>query len=600
MRTWLDDFTSPCEHNGFIHRKETSVRIGTQIFATPPVDDARRALDGSFAAFCLDPASSAVLSFVAGALARGEAPLLLGPTSSAKSWGAALAGHLLGLPVSRIALSAGTETADLVGRFVPSPAGHWAWSDGPVTTAVRPDGPGGLVILDELNLPSAATIERTNCLLDSPRWLSLAESTGETYGLASGAPVHARFRLAATANPASYAAREPLSAAFVSRWTPLRVEAPAEAEFAAQLTFHLLGLQPGWGDAAATEHEPPLEGHMRELSWATTLIERLALFTAGMDAAARPGSDGLPAKLGGPGEPVVFGRRTLARLAGDLAAADPANVPEVLVQSLERLYFAPLTEAERLIASRLVEAAALRRADLDALASTAPLPTPAAGPGLPAPAVGPAAVLVHLATGRLTAPLRSQLASFHGSSRLPEDADAPWVLAIREELEEAEAVACSVSALGAPAEVRVLRDLGAAGLRWDPTTATRIAAVSGALLSATPLTLPGARAAARSGLLEGLSEGTLTRVSAALTGLGISAERLPAPDRGVPYLRVANVSRTGPQVRAVVALLGCSKAEAERQIDDGRLLVGAPRAVLRAAAAFLAQRRLGLSPELVQ
>ncbi len=588
MSTWLEDHSTSTDRGGFIHRYPDRVRIGTHTYHTPQASGSHRAGDEAFAAFCLDEPSAKILNFVAVALDRGESPLLLGPTSASKSWGAALAGHLLGYPVSRLALSASTESADLIGRYVPS-SGDWIWIDGPVARAARN---GGLVILDEMNLPVSSVTERINGLLDEPPWLTLAESTGESLGL-GGLPVNSRCRLVGTANPISYAARERLSEAFISRWSTLRVPAPSEAAFNHQLTFLLLGIQPGLGDRASTRHEPPLGGRLLEVDWAPELIKRLARFTSGMAAATRAGDDGTAARIGRPGEPVVIGRRTVSRLARALAAADPASLPQACTEAIEHYFFSPLRERERDLASKILTAAGLQRVDLEAMACSAK-PGASETPTLSTRPDTSAAILV--TTQKLSEVQRSHLACLQLAS-LPEDIDAPWVLGIHRSLAEAEGIARSIDGFNITTEIVLLENLGGMAVRWSPA-ATPHTAVSAVLLDAARLPLSAARSVAHAGHLQGQNEETAARVRAALSTLDIDAELIP-PCGGEPYLRVACPGK-GPQRRVVASLLGCSPAEAAEAISTGKLLQGASLSVLRATAAFLRQRSLGFTVEVIQ
>jgi len=110
--------------------------------------------------------------------------LLTGPTGIAKTtayrWMAkTLNYNLILMPVAR-----GTESAHMVGEYMPADdAGHFAWTDGPVTQAARLSATHKtLLVFDEVNrIGNIAEFARVYSLLDDTRMLELKEKrTGDT------------------------------------------------------------------------------------------------------------------------------------------------------------------------------------------------------------------------------------------------------------------------------------------------------------------------------------------------------------------------------------------------------------------------------------
>ena len=162
----------------------------------------------------IDAKSAATLDLLAGAVARREPALLEGLTATSKTSAIRYLGARLGVPVLRVNLSGHTDTSELIGRYLPVAGGGWRWCDGTVVRALRE---GAWLILDEINLAEANTLERLNPLLEDRPSLRLTEHDGETFG-PGGTPIHPRFRIFATMNPASYAGRADLSPALRDRF----------------------------------------------------------------------------------------------------------------------------------------------------------------------------------------------------------------------------------------------------------------------------------------------------------------------------------------------------------------------------------------------
>ena len=107
---------------------------------------------------------------------RQQLPLLIkGPTGCGKTRFVAHMAAQLGLPLTTVACHDDLSAADLVGRYLIT-GGETAWSDGPLTRAVRD---GGICYLDEIVEARKDTTVVLHPLTDDRRILPI-ERTGET------------------------------------------------------------------------------------------------------------------------------------------------------------------------------------------------------------------------------------------------------------------------------------------------------------------------------------------------------------------------------------------------------------------------------------
>lgn len=175
-----------------------------------------------------------LLALTDGVLA--QRPVLLeGPTAATKTSAALFLAAATGRPVLRVNLSDHSEVADLVGRYVPDGHGHFCWQDGPLVVAMRT---GAWLVLDELNLADARTVERLNGVLEPERTLVLVEHQAELVVAEPG------FALIATQNDSEYQGRAPLSPALRDRFQLIAVGLPDEADYWATLMQLVLGWRP--------------------------------------------------------------------------------------------------------------------------------------------------------------------------------------------------------------------------------------------------------------------------------------------------------------------------------------------------------------------
>jgi midasin len=151
---------------------------------------------------------------LAKALDNGENPLLIGDRASGKTAVAKMFAHVMGQPYYRQQISGSTDVMELVGGY-----DDQGWQDRPLLIAGRPDGHGGTLVLDEMNMGSSALLERLNPVLDDERQIVLAEKEGETIRM------HPDLHIIGTMNPPSqkYGGRKKLSVAMQNRTTPIFV-----------------------------------------------------------------------------------------------------------------------------------------------------------------------------------------------------------------------------------------------------------------------------------------------------------------------------------------------------------------------------------------
>jgi MoxR-like ATPase len=190
-------------------------------------------------------------------------------------------------------------------------ATNWALQLGSLPKAL---GHGLWLLLDEVNLAEPQVLERLNATLEKPRGLVLTEGDGRIYGPGGDVPVHPQFRIFATMNPAEYAGRSVLSAAFRDRWTLWQQAAtPGEAEYLAMVRFLSTGHHPVVhcnGVDYRAEATAPLYGTLTELPDWESMARQLALFQTSVAKAA--GTEGGPPSLGRTRrERYSFTRRTL-------------------------------------------------------------------------------------------------------------------------------------------------------------------------------------------------------------------------------------------------------------------------------------------------
>ncbi|MBV9735047.1 MAG: AAA family ATPase [Acidisphaera sp.] len=191
-----------------------------------------------FAGFCVDQGVADTLWFVAAAW-RGRFPAALdGPTAASKTHSILFVASMLRCGVHRLNFSAHTDPSEIKGLHVPDTSGanKFRIQMGPAPLAMLE---GALLLLDEINLAPAETVELCNPLLEMPPTLHLPQLEGRVID-----PAHPDFRVLATWNNASYAGRQELSPALLDRFKIRSCGNPTEADFRALCECLVHGSQP--------------------------------------------------------------------------------------------------------------------------------------------------------------------------------------------------------------------------------------------------------------------------------------------------------------------------------------------------------------------
>jgi len=366
-----------------------------------------------FTHLCFDQPTADTIRAVALGAAYDYPQASEGETSAAKSTAVSYVAHVLGQPLMRLNLHGQTDSGELIARYVPGGAGdgmdmgqlqalahrfskasrdiltqaqasnrhltplemhfiagnerlpavNWRLQLGALPVAMEH---GLWLMLDEMNLTEPQNLERTNSVLERPRTLVLSEGDGRVYGPGGDIPVHPQFRLFATLNPAEYAGRNVLSAAFRDRWTIWHHAATAgEADYLAMIRLLATGQQPVVhcnGKAYQAESTEPIFGLLQQLPDWETVARHLALFQISMVKAA--GTEAGPPSLGRTRrERYSFTRRTLLNtlefVHRQLAAGlEPSRA--LVREAIEIFYIKRLRD----LADRNAVAAMLRAADL--------------------------------------------------------------------------------------------------------------------------------------------------------------------------------------------------------------------------------------------
>ncbi len=360
--TWLRG-TAESEARAFVEVTASFVRVGeTRLERVAGARGAMVPELASFERYCLDATTAATLEHVARSVDRSEPCLLEGPTSTSKTSSILYLAALLGQPVMRLSLNGQTDTGELVGRFAPGPGG-WCFREGAVVRALRE---GWWLVLDELNLAEPQVLERLNPVLERPPALVLTEHDDSVFG-PGGTPVHPRFRIFGTMNPAEYVGRVAMSPAWRDRWLGYRqVSSPAEGDYHSLVTFLATGAQPAlrlrgheWFGATASAPFPALAAQRASEPTIGPLLEQLARFHAGLEAAASGQTQALGS---GRKERYVFTRRSVLAVIEhiDQRLTEGESFVLALRSAIDRYYLQRLAAgADRKLAQRLLAAGGL-------------------------------------------------------------------------------------------------------------------------------------------------------------------------------------------------------------------------------------------------
>lgn len=374
---------------------------------------------GRFATLCFDePFLRCVRAVALGAL-HGFPTALEGPTAASKTTAVLWLADLLGQPVVRLNLNGQTDTGELTGRYVPAregedwdlaslealgprlqpvtrqlltelrkegrpptwgervlighaegvQSGRWRFREGVIPQAMRQ---GHWVLMDELNLAEPQILERLNPVLENPSTLVLSEGDGTTWG-PGGLPVHPRFRLFSTMNPAEYAGRSVLSPAFRDRWTNwFQTTTPGEREYLSHLRLLVLGVQPEVVLGSCRYQGPsvaPAYPELADVPDVSALLHALARFHVSLAQASVEGPGSVPTLGRSRRERYVFSRRVLSTCV-QLWAAGHRSHPggdarRALALAVESIYIDRFAAgSERKAARGMAQVAGLSLEDL--------------------------------------------------------------------------------------------------------------------------------------------------------------------------------------------------------------------------------------------
>ncbi|MGZ4914376.1 MAG: AAA family ATPase, partial [Halobacteriota archaeon] len=151
----------------------------------------------------------AMLKTIGLASLLGHPLLLLGPTSTGKSFLIKWLAEALGFAHVSYTMNPYISKSELIGGIKPTRQGTFTWQDGIILTAAKK---GTWLVLEEINLATSEVLEILNDYLITGKFIYSENGEQRLVEPSDG------FRLYATANPLSYAQRERLSQVFLSRF----------------------------------------------------------------------------------------------------------------------------------------------------------------------------------------------------------------------------------------------------------------------------------------------------------------------------------------------------------------------------------------------
>ncbi|MGZ5562136.1 MAG: AAA family ATPase, partial [Halobacteriota archaeon] len=235
-----------------------------------------------------------MLSAIASAFLLRHPLLLMGPTSTGKSFLIKWLAETLGYEHISYTLNPYVSKSELIGGIKPNNQGKFVWQDGIVLKAAKR---GTWLVLEELNLATSEVLEILNDYLITGKF-TYSENGDQRVVEPSG-----EFRLFATANPSSYAQRERLSQVFVSRFK-VQYQRELSEEDLIEILSGLFGIPVHLAYSIAFFH--------------VTLQEQADSKVIGKEEK----------------EPYIFSLRDLIRLGRRLSPAIKTNVPEPMFMHL--------------------------------------------------------------------------------------------------------------------------------------------------------------------------------------------------------------------------------------------------------------------------
>jgi MoxR-like ATPase/HEAT repeat protein len=235
-----------------------------------------------------------MLDAIASAFLLRHPLLLMGPTSTGKSFLIKWLAETLGYEHISYTLNPYVSKSELIGGIKPNNQGKFVWQDGIVLKAAKQ---GTWLVLEELNLATSEVLEILNDYLITGKFAYSENGDQRVIDPSS------EFRLFATANPLSYAQRERLSQVFVSRF---------KVQYQRELSEEdLIEILSGLFDIPAH------------------LAYSIAFFHVTIQEQADSKVIGKEEK-----EPYIFSLRDLIRLGRRLSSAIKANMPELAFMRL--------------------------------------------------------------------------------------------------------------------------------------------------------------------------------------------------------------------------------------------------------------------------
>jgi len=185
------------------------VEIGEQTLTVGDLVLERESLSGDIPACVMTSTGFHILETLSFGYLLKHAVLLLGPTSTGKSFLIKWLSQVLGFKHLAYAINPFTSKFELIGGIKPDSKGRFLWQEGILLKAAKE---GLWLVLEEINLASSEVVEILNDFLITGK-LSYSEN-GEQREFYP----HPDFRLFATGNPESYSQRQKLSEIFLSRF----------------------------------------------------------------------------------------------------------------------------------------------------------------------------------------------------------------------------------------------------------------------------------------------------------------------------------------------------------------------------------------------
>jgi len=134
--------------------------------------------------------------------------LIEGHAGSGKTMSVQAYASARGMRYFNVACHIGLEASHLIGRWIPTPEGHFRWQDGAVTEIVRN---GGVLLFNEINFAPERFLTFIFSLLDYRREIQLMENGGEVI------KAHPDLLIVADMNP-DYRGTRPLNQALADRF----------------------------------------------------------------------------------------------------------------------------------------------------------------------------------------------------------------------------------------------------------------------------------------------------------------------------------------------------------------------------------------------